>query len=78
MTGDELALICVAVMMSSKVDSGLETWLKKYLQYDDRREVLQRASRYKGLYDTHPELEVKLRTLLGLQGPIDDDSLPIL
>jgi hypothetical protein len=76
--GEELSMICVTVMMSSKVDSGLEEWLKKYLQYDQRLEMLDRAGRYRSLCGDHPELNRKLSALLGFDAQIDDEGLPIL
>lgn len=76
--GDELTQICVAVMLSSKVDSGLEQWLKKFLQSDRREEQLSRSYHYMVLLQTHPELEIKLLELLGLREKAEDDALPIL
>jgi hypothetical protein len=76
--GDDLTQICVVVMLSGKVDSGLEEWLKKFLQLDQRADYLWRSYHYRALLDTHPELEVKLLELLGKIDKVDDEGLHIL
>ena len=76
--GDELTNICVAVMLSGKVDSGLEEWLKKFLRSDGKAEYLHRSYHYRAVLESHPQLNVKLLELLGEKPKQDGDNLPIL
>jgi len=74
----ELTNICVAVLMSSRVDSGLESWLKKFLQHDHRAERLSVTIDFQNILDDHPELYTKLGELLERKKKADDGALPII
>jgi hypothetical protein len=78
MRATELADICCAVMLSNKVDTGLEEWLKKYLKYDRRIDDLARSARYQEIVQDHPELRKKLEVLLGIGEQINDEGRPII
>lgn len=74
----ELTNICVAVLMSSRVDSGLEGWLKKFLQHDQRAEQLVNTHDFQDILEDHPELYTKVIELLDKKKKADDGALPIL
>lgn len=75
---EELTNVCVAVLMSSRVDSGLEAWLKKFLQSEQRSHGLTQSWHFQEVHEDHPELLVKLRELLETKKKADDAALPIL
>jgi hypothetical protein len=77
--GQELTNIIASVVISSKVDSGLKEWLKKYLKNDDRFLHLRRTSRYWwSMVDGRPEVEMETLRLLGEIPEASDEGIRIL
>jgi hypothetical protein len=64
--GEELAQICASILLSGKVESGLEDWLKKILKHEEIMQLLQYSGRCLDLFHRHPDVKTKLEILLGL------------
>lgn len=75
----ECTQICVAVLLSGKVDDKLTEWLKKYLKYDQRWLNMARSSYFFDIVARKPELELAVAQLMGVVEKDDrEDGLRIL
>lgn len=75
----ELTDICVAVLLSSKVDDKITEWLKKHLKAGERWRELVQHHCWKQMIYRRPELEIQVGQLVGEFEKDDrEDGLRIL
>lgn len=77
MSVDELTRICGAITMSGKVDRGLETWLKKFIQDTEALCLLGGSQSFRVLLHNHPEVEARLEKIMGWRED-DGNSLGLM
>jgi hypothetical protein len=61
----ELADICVAVLLSEKVDGKLIEWLKKHLKAGDRWRDMVESTYWSRMIQRRPEIELQVGQLVG-------------
>jgi hypothetical protein len=69
----ELTSIVATIMLSSKVDSKVKSWLKEYLEKGLNFDELRRSLKYVELIGCHPQIDIELLQMLG---QIPEKKLP--
>ncbi|KAH8801704.1 hypothetical protein F5884DRAFT_524900 [Xylogone sp. PMI_703] len=71
--------IVVTIMLSGKVEQALQDWLRKYLKYNDRWSQMVHHQWYHArVMSSRPEVDIRLRILMGYRSAMDDEGFRIL
>jgi hypothetical protein len=74
-----LCEICATVLCSDRVDDKLKDWLKEYMTKVPERQVyLGDSQEWQEMRVEMPEVEARLRELLGLKQPVDEKDHRIM
>jgi len=74
-----LSEICATVLCSDKVDDKLKDWLKDYMKKVPERQIyLGESQEWQEMRVEMPEVEARLRELLGLKAPVDEKDHRIM
>ena len=74
----EIADVSPTIILSSKVDDGLKSWLVDILKHNKTAERMHAAGYFKDVEETHPEVLIAMDKMLGNRSKNEDEWMRVL